>query len=216
MPYPRPSARPWAGFGLMPETPPPEQPSLRLQRLMRKAHAAERAAALAYRGHRTCFAHPDQRRMIHRLAVDEWRHRAWLQRRLLAHFGLRPATGLESGFALIGVMIGLACLFITPFLASYFAGRLERDNGHEYDALADGLLRESLISSGDGWDRALRHMARAERRHERQLLAVVRSHPLLPVFARAFRWPLAARGPAATVYKAYQRRPQQVVLALPA
>ena len=201
MPFPRPAARPWGGFDAAFELPLPlrfgggginKPPPPNLKRLVLKAHAAERAAALAYRGHRCCFRRPEDRRLVHQLAMDEWRHRAWLRRTLMPALGIRPNPFLEAIFLVVGMLITLACLVIGPFLATYFAGRLERDNGEEYDQVAQEVQRLRHIGSTEQWrlQMALQHMAVAERRHERDLFRIIRHHPWLPKMVPPFQWPL--------------------------
>jgi hypothetical protein len=126
------------------------------------------------------------------LALDEWRHRAWLRRRLMPLMGMRPEPLLEAFFVVIGVVIAIACLFIGPFLATCFAGRLERDNGDEYDRMADevGKLTHIPPTQRQHVYKVLRHMAVIERRHERELLRLIRHHPWLPRMTPIFQWPL--------------------------
>ncbi|TVR46422.1 MAG: hypothetical protein EA402_02665 [Planctomycetota bacterium] len=185
MPFPRPAARPWQGFGLS-SADGPLLP-LPLLRLAQQAHAAERAAAIAYRGHRCCFRGRVQRQQIHHIALEEWRHRAWLRRRLLPALGVAPRPLMEAAYLLLGMAIALTCLLIGPFWATYFAGRLEHGNGAEYDRLAAGLLAHPQLARR--FHQPLRHMARVERRHERSFFGLLRHHPLLPPAAGLFGWP---------------------------
>ena len=228
MPFPRPAARPWGGFDAGFKLPWPIRRSKgpgagsnddvdgidrAFRRLVQKAHAAERAAAIAYRGHRCCFRDHGQRRMVQQLAVDEWRHRAWLRRRIMPACGMEPNKLYEMFFILVGGLIALLCLFIGPFFASYFAGRLERDNGSEYDQMAKGLGKVIGVypATKERFIPILQFMARVERKHERDLLQVVRHHRWLPLMMPIFHWPLRKPGLPAPVEKKTRFRPQRVL-----
>lgn len=189
MPFPRPAARPWSGFFGLVGLAEASDDERRLRALVRKAHAAERAAAIAYRGHRACFRDAHTRALIHGVAMDEWRHRAWLRRRCMPALDCQPAMYWEIWFAGVGAVIALACLLIGPFVATYFAGRLERDNGAEYADLAAGLRRLLPATAAQPLVATVAHMEGVERRHERQLLALIRQHRWLPAMAAVYAWP---------------------------
>ena len=94
------------------------------RKLVQKAHAAERAAAIAYRGiaAASVIAATSTDAPI---GPDEWRHRAWLRRRIMPAAVFSP-TDFRVIFSFGGLSPWSA--FIGPFL-DLFAGRLKRDNG---------------------------------------------------------------------------------------
>lgn len=158
-----------------------------LIRLLQLAHAAERAAAMAYRGHAASTRDPDERAAIRAIERDEWIHRRLVGQWLTA-LGAKPAARYEIRFVLIGAVIALACFVIGPFLATYFAGRLEGDNVHEYHTIAAAAVaagHPELVAGA-------RHMANVEAEHEAVLLAMVARHPALAWFRRRFNWPQPA------------------------
>ncbi len=80
----------------------------RLVRLLRMAHAGERAAAHAYAGHERSLADPVQAQAVRRIADEEWAHRRQLGT-LLGVLGARPAPVREAVFAAIGRVLGALC-----------------------------------------------------------------------------------------------------------
>ncbi len=167
----------------------------KLVRLLRLAHAGERAAAFAYRGHARSVRDAGERAAITRIEAEEWEHRACLAG-MLAGLGSGPSPLREPLMAAIGRVLGLACHASGWFLPMYGAGWIERRNVHEYVdaavfARAAGL--EHLV-------RPLMAMAEVEYDHELYFRGRVVGHPglcLLPLWhqlpTRAALW--AALGP---------------------
>src|SRR5215471_7631003 len=103
----------------------------RLVRILQMAHAGERAAALAYRGHARSVARKDEREAIARIEAEEWEHRRRLGE-MLASLGARPARFREARLRLVGHLIAAACFVSGWFIPMYGAGRIERRNIQEY------------------------------------------------------------------------------------
>ncbi|MBK8148223.1 MAG: ferritin-like domain-containing protein [Acidobacteria bacterium] len=155
----------------------------RLIRLAQKAHAGERAAALAYRGHIRALTRPEEIAAVKRIENDEWRHRRQLSR-ILAAFGCRPLALRELVFKAVGTFIALGCRFCGRFQATYFAGVLESVNVCEYKEAARLAETLELAELADEF----REMERTEAEHERVLKEMIDGHPLLLFFAAVFGW----------------------------
>ncbi len=154
-----------------------------LIRLVQKAHAGERAAALAYRGHTRALSCPEEIAAVLKIEDDEWRHRRQLSR-ILSKFGCRPLAARELAFRAIGTFIAFGCRFCGRFQATYFAGVVESVNVCEYREaarLADELGRAELAAE-------FREMEQTEAEHERVLLEMIDRHRLRPLFAAIFGW----------------------------
>jgi Ubiquinone biosynthesis protein COQ7 len=148
-----------------------------LLRILRLAHAGERAAALAYRGHARSVKRAEERDAIARIEAEEWAHRARLGE-MLAELGARPARFREARLWLVGRVLGLACFVSGWFLPMWGAGRIERRNIQEYlDAAAF-----ARAAGHDGFARELLAMARVELEHEHYFRARVQGHFLLRLF----------------------------------
>jgi demethoxyubiquinone hydroxylase (CLK1/Coq7/Cat5 family) len=102
-----------------------------LIRLLRLAHAGERAAALAYRGHGRSVSDPEERQAIARIEREEWEHRRCLAAMLAAR-ALAPSAWREPVMAAVGRVLGALCHVAGWFLPMYGAGWIERRNVWEY------------------------------------------------------------------------------------
>lgn len=148
----------------------------RLIRQLQLAHAGERAAAYAYRGHWKSSRAADERADIRRIEDEEWGHRRRLGE-MLAAIGARPARLREAVMIAIGRTLGLLCWVSGWFLPMYGAGKIERRNVHEYlDAAAYARDAGRLELVDD-----LLTMAEVEWDHERYFRARVDGHWLLAV-----------------------------------
>jgi rubrerythrin len=154
-----------------------------LDRLLRLAYSAERAAAFAYRGHARSISDAAQRAEIGRIEAEEWHHREQLLR-IMQRRGLVPSRWLEVKYAAIGRMIALSCHVIGRFMPMYFAGRLESGNVNEYTRMA------ALAAPTDLADEipCMLDMARVEKEHELYFLRCIETHAMLPMFQRIFGW----------------------------
>src|SRR5690242_2634463 len=110
-------------------------PRARLIALLQAAHAGERAAALAYRGHWRATADPAERAAIRRIEDDEWDHRAAL-RTMLGRLRARPLFWRELRARVIGSLLGALCHLTGRWLPLWAAGRLESRNVGEYERAA--------------------------------------------------------------------------------
>jgi len=133
----------------------------RLVRLLRAAHAGERAAALAYRGHARSVTDPAQAGMIRRIEAEEWAHRARLGA-MLQEQGSTPARWREVIFQTIGLTLGAACRWSGWYLPMYGAGWIEAINVQEY--LTAAALAATCAEHGYAAELLL--MAQCEREHE--------------------------------------------------
>lgn len=142
----------------------------RLVRFVRREHANERGAALAYRGHARSVRDSVEAAHIRRIEAEEWEHRALLAG-LLDDLGARPA-GYGPALAAIGWTLGWLC-HVTGWLAPMLgAGWIERRNASEYfraaeDARACGLPEVA---------RLLVRLGAVEVDHHMWFSARVRSH----------------------------------------
>lgn len=159
--------------------------------LIQKAHAGERAAALAYRGHARIMKSASDHQSIVRIEADEWRHRRELGA-ILAEFGERPNPIRELSMLVIGRTISLGCFLCRRFVATYFAAILETSNVCEYELaakLAADLSRIDLEAK-------FFEMARTEADHERVLYNMIEDDPRLRFFAAVTGRPARMTPPA--------------------
>lgn len=103
--------------------------------LLQLAYSAERAAALAYRGHWHSVADPSERAHIKQIEDEEWHHRK-LVGDMLAKLGAQPKRQREIRSLLIGRALGFLCHMMGWFAPMYGAGRLESHNVREYETAA--------------------------------------------------------------------------------
>jgi Ubiquinone biosynthesis protein COQ7 len=149
----------------------------RLVRQLQLAHAGERAAAYAYRGHWRSSRAKDERDGIRRIEEEEWAHRRRVGE-MLAALGARPSPLREALMIAIGRTIGALCWVTGWFFPMYGAGKIERRNVHEYldaavyarDAGHPELVDELCGTAEVEWD------------HERWFRARVTGHWLLKLF----------------------------------
>ena len=154
-----------------------------LQKLVRLANSAERAAGYAYVGHAWSVGDKKTRAEIREIELDEWQHRKYLEESLDL-LQVKPSKYLEFKFSVIGKVIGLSCLVIGKFMPNYFAGRLESANVNEYLEMArlalDSPLREHIG--------CILEMAVVEKRHELYFLSKVQDDAWLKLFQTIFKW----------------------------
>src|SRR5688500_7525378 len=115
--------------------------------LLQMAHAGERAAALAYRGHWRATRDPVERAAIRRIEDDEWEHRAVLGS-MLGRLRAAPAFWQEVRALVIGTVLGALCRFAGRRLPLRAAGWLEAKNVGEYEraaALARAAGRPEMV-----------------------------------------------------------------------
>lgn len=111
-----------------------------LVRLLQQAHAGEGGAARAYVGHRASRPPGRDRAALHRLVVDELRHRREL-RGMLASLGARPDPHLERCLGAVGRVVGVACHVLGRRLPLVGAAWVERRNVVEYVEAAAAAAR---------------------------------------------------------------------------
>lgn len=114
----------------------------KLIRLLQDAHAGERAAAFAYRGHSQSVKGQEALE-IAKIEKEEWAHREELAN-MLQQLGAGPRPGRELLMILVGLTILVLCrlggwLNVFNFgwyFSMYGAGKLERGNIVEYEIAA--------------------------------------------------------------------------------
>jgi rubrerythrin len=155
----------------------------KLARMLRSAYSSELAAALVYRGHWKSLKSPNERLEIRRIELEEWAHRRDL-RGMLSAMGMKPSKTREISFRLLGITLGELCAIAGWFLPMYFAGLLEHNNVHEYEAAA--------TVAGDiefhGFVPKLLSMAVVEGQHEEYFRSLVEEHRAGRVLRRIFGW----------------------------
>jgi demethoxyubiquinone hydroxylase (CLK1/Coq7/Cat5 family) len=148
----------------------------RLIKQLQLAHAGERAAAYAYRGHWKSTRDRHERTEICRIENEEWEHRRRVGEMLRA-LGAKPAPMREARMTVIGRVVGALCWVSGWFFPMYGAGLIERRNVHEYlDAAvyARDAGRHELVDD-------LLTMAEVEHDHERWFRERLAGHWLLRV-----------------------------------
>lgn len=170
----------------------------RLVRLLQLAHAGERGATWAYRGHVRSLREGWVRAQVRRITREEWTHRGRL-RLLLAHVHAQPSPWWEVVIGLVGAALGALCRWTGWLLPMYGAGAIESRNVHDYVVAADLARRQGLAVHA----RELSLMAQCERDHERFFRGQVARHPagsLLP------RWPRPRTALAGTPHEPAEAR----------
>jgi demethoxyubiquinone hydroxylase (CLK1/Coq7/Cat5 family) len=143
----------------------------RLVAFVRREHANERGAALAYRGHWRSVSDPEERAHIARIEAEEWHHREVLAE-LLSSLGAAPNPWIERPLALVGATLGLLC-FVTGWLAPMVgAGWIERINARGYLAAAD----DAAAAGRPDLQRTMLELGAIEIDHHAWFHARVRGH----------------------------------------
>jgi rubrerythrin len=140
----------------------------RLTHLLRSAHAGERAAAFAYRGHARSVHDAAQRAAIARIEHEEWEHRRRLGE-MIQELGHQPARLREALFATIGRVLSALCHVSGWYLPMYAAGWIEARNVQEYDVAAM-YARAAYL---EDYACELTRMADCEREHEAYFRSLV-------------------------------------------
>lgn len=155
----------------------------KLINILQKAHAGERAAALAYGGHWKSLKIPAEISAIRQIEADEWLHRTQLAK-MLKSFHAKPLFWREILFLIIGKSIAFICFFCGRFCSTYFAGILENANVCEYGLASD----YAEILGLDELAEELKGMEKTEAEHEVVLHKMIAEHSFLPFFAFFFSW----------------------------
>jgi demethoxyubiquinone hydroxylase (CLK1/Coq7/Cat5 family) len=145
--------------------------SAALIRLLRAAHAGERAAALAYGGHARSLPPGVERDEVARIGAEEVAHRARVGA-MLGGLGSAPSALREAVFTAIGRTLSLLCHCSGWFCPMYGAGWIERRNIQEYVDAAGFAVQAGRTDLAV----ELLEMARVEWDHERYFHRKVVSH----------------------------------------
>ena len=155
----------------------------KLIKLLQKAYSGERAAALAYNGHRKSLKDGNEIAAIRKIENDEWLHRQKLGE-ILEELSAEPLFLREKVFFLIGRGIGIICHFCGRFCAAFFAGILESKNVDEY--------RQALIYAKEiGLEKYFEdfiEMRKTEAEHEFVLREMIKDDWFFSAFSFVFRW----------------------------
>ena len=150
--------------------------------LLQKAHAGERAAALAYGGHWRILKDADERAAVKQIEADEWRHRREIAD-FLFKLDAQPRKIREFVFYSIGSFISLSCFLTGRFVSTYFAGILEKGNVNEYGE-AFRLAKKLRLDFAEEF----LAMEATEAEHEQILQQMIAKNRLLPFFRYFFGW----------------------------
>ncbi len=148
--------------------------------VLRKAHAGELAAGLAYHGHARSLADPAEAREVLEIGRQEMDHRECVGR-MLAGLSKEPGRIREALFRGIGTVISSLCRVSGWLAPMYGAGFLESGNVREYEEAA-GL---AILAGRAELAPELLRMAQVEWDHERYFRSKVLSRriPFLPLWA---------------------------------
>jgi Ubiquinone biosynthesis protein COQ7 len=102
-----------------------------LVRLLKLAHAGEKAAAYAYAGHWRSVRNQVIRAEIQQIERDEVLHRAGLDR-MLAELGETPSAPRERLMSVVGRFAAVTCFLTGRYGPMWGAGRIEHRNVWEY------------------------------------------------------------------------------------
>lgn len=151
--------------------------------VLRRAHAGELGASLAYQGHARSLADPTEAAEVLAIAREEMEHRGSVGR-MLKDLGKRPRRLREALFRGVGSVVGSLCRVSGWLAPMYGAGRLESGNIREYEEAA-GL---AILAGRPHLAPELLRMAEVEWEHERYFRAKVLSRgvslwPFLPLWS---------------------------------
>lgn len=144
-----------------------------LVHILQMAYSGERAAALAYRGHRRSVRSKEEHQRIKKIEVEELHHREQVGV-MLRELGEKPSAWREFKMLVIGRVLGFLCPVSGWFLPMYGAGHLESHNVEEYVTAAKHARACGQTQYVDD----LLTMAEVEWEHERYFRAKVMSHRL--------------------------------------
>jgi rubrerythrin len=156
-------------------------PQRSLVRLLRRAHAAELAAANAYAGHWRSVRASGVRQEIRAIELEERAHRARLGE-MLAELQSGPSAPMELVMACVGWVIAGLCFVGGYFAPMFGAGWIESRNIREYEVLA----RAARHAGRTGYSEELLGMAEVEWDHEQYFRRKAREHWLarwIPLYA---------------------------------
>ncbi len=145
----------------------------RLIRILRAAHAGERAASLAYIGHARSVRSAQERDEINRIGAEEVAHRGRVGE-MLSDLGGTPSPVREVIFTTIGRTLSLLCHVTGWYCPMYGAGWIERRNIQEYVDASEWATKAGRPDLAE----ELLQMARVEWDHEAYFRAKVATHPL--------------------------------------
>lgn len=165
----------------------------RLVHLLQLAHAGERAAAHAYRGHWRSLPEGVEREAIRRIENEEWEHRRVVLG-ILNALGAQPQPLREILMGTLGRALGALCHVSGWFAPMYGAGKLEAQNVNEYTTAAEFARAAQVPQHLD----ALIAMATVEREHETWFRQRCESHWLARIIP-LWRIPVCAEVPPSTL-----------------
>jgi hypothetical protein len=150
---------------------------------MQKAYSAEKAAAFAYQGHAGAVKNKEEKKAIHQIEIDEWKHRDEVLA-MMQQYDVPVSRYYEIRFHIIGKIISSSCYVIGWFMPFYFAGRLESGNVCEYFRMKQYFNELGITEH----DEVLYEMGMKEKEHEVYFLEQIKNNKLLPFFEKLFAW----------------------------
>ena len=146
-----------------------EEPHPAVMAWLRRAHAGELGAALAYRGHALSLRLPAERAHVWAILLEEIQHRREAAA-LLARHGGRPDRRLVRRIARLGRVAGIACRFTGHLLPMLGAALAEAINVWEYEEMARVAQSDPIIGA------FAQRAERTERDHAEWFLDCCRRH----------------------------------------
>ena len=162
-------------------------------RWLRRAHAGELGAAIAYRGHARSVRRPAERARLYRILAEELRHRAEAAA-LLAARGADCDRRLGCNVARLGRIAAISCAFTGHWAPMLGAALAEAINVGEYRHLGRAALAADDRDVAD----FARRSQRLEREHAEWFVAAAARHGSgWAVLARCVRFVLPRVDPPA-------------------
>ena len=155
----------------------------KLKDLLQQAYSAEKAAAFAYQGHAGSVKKAEEKKAIHQIEMDEWKHREEVLK-MMRQYEIPVSKYYEFRFHAIGKIISGSCYVIGWFMPYYFAGRLESGNVCEYFRMMHYFHQLNIYEH----DEILYEMGLKEKDHEIYFLQQIKGKRLLPFFEKIFSW----------------------------
>ena len=147
--------------------------------ILKNAYSGELGAINAYQGHQKSVIDPAEKKMIHRIEVEEIIHRERVGE-ILSILGEAPSVPQENAMGMVGKTLGNLCSLSGWFAPMYGAGLLESRNIREYEEAAEYALAAGYVEFLDD----LLVMAEVEWEHEKFFREKCRTHFLYHWFPK--------------------------------
>src|ERR1700744_1209009 len=154
-----------------------------LEKLLKQAYSAEKAAAFAYQGHAGSVRDRREKGAIRRIEIDEWNHREEVLK-LMNIYQVPVSKWYEVKNYIIGKTISASCYVIGWVMPFYVAGNLESGNVCEYVRMKRLFNALDIVEH----DAILYEMSLKEKEHEVYFYQQIKDNKWLPFFERIFAW----------------------------